>query len=231
MARITTYATLATAVQDYLALTSVGVASGNLDYLLSEAEEEMNARLRVRRMLTSSSPTVSSTGVVTLPTDFGGWKRFQIRDGVSEWDLELIAAEQTTDVTRVYTQPNGVPRVLITNGATSQILPFTNSTYTFVALYYARIPQLTAAATTNWVIANYPNVYLYGCLAAAAGFVQDMQPAQASRFDQWAKKFGHAIDRINTEDAIDLDARSNTTLTPNTALFNRGVRSNIISGE
>jgi hypothetical protein len=63
MARITTYATLATAVQTYMGnRTDVGVASGNLDYLCSEAEEEMNARLRVRRMLTTVTPTVSSAG-------------------------------------------------------------------------------------------------------------------------------------------------------------------------
>jgi hypothetical protein len=144
MARITDYTSLGTALQAYTGSTVFSTSGGNFDYMLSEAEEEMNSRLRVRRMLTSVTPTVGSTGIVTLPSDFAGWKRFQVRDGVTEWDLNLIAADQTTDVTQVYSQPNGTPRALITNGATSQILPYINGSYTFVGLYYAKIPQLTS---------------------------------------------------------------------------------------
>src|SRR4051812_12156435 len=109
MARVTDYASLATAVQAYLGgRTDVGVVSGNLDYLISEAEEEMNTQLRTRRGLTAITPTVSSAGVVTLPTDFGGWKRFQCRDGTREWDLDLVAAEVTTDYASLYNSP-GIP--------------------------------------------------------------------------------------------------------------------------
>ena len=57
MARVTDYSSLATAVQAYLGgRPDVGVASGNLDYLLMEAEEEMNTRLRTRRGLTATTP-------------------------------------------------------------------------------------------------------------------------------------------------------------------------------
>lgn len=226
MARVTTYATLATAVQDYLALTSVGVASGNLDYLCSEAEEEMNARLRVRRMLTTVTPTISSAGVVTLPTDFGGWVRFQVSDGASVWDLAIGAPEQTTEV-MPFATISGRPTTIITKGSTSQILPYTDAVYTFSALYYGRIPALTAAATTNWVITNFPNAYVYGCLMAARGYVQDDSPTFAARFDRWEKRFAHAIDRIIAEDAADYDARTHATLDADTALFRGGERSNI----
>lgn len=226
MARVADYTTLGLAVVGYMKRSDVG-SSANLDWLIQEAEEEMNARLRVRRMLTTVTPTVSSAGVVTLPTSYGGWKRFQTRDGTSEWDLDLKSAEETTEVTSLYTAPTGKPGALITNGATSQILPYTDGAYTYAGLYYSLIPALTTSATTNWVITNFPMAYLYGCLAAARGLVSDDQPVMASRFDSWARRFDRAVKRIEAADAKDLDARTNALLDPNTSLFSRRGKSNI----
>lgn len=217
MARITDYASLATGVQSYLKRGDLGVASGNLDYLIQEVEQELNARLRVRRMLTAITPTVSSAGVVTLPADYGGWKRFQVRDGSREWDLDLKNPEQLTDISALYTS-TGIPKALVT-GATSQIVPYTDGVYTFAALYYARVPTLSSTATTNWVVANFPFVYLYGCLAAAGGYATD-----DARFAKWASRFDHAVDGIEEEDAKDIDARTAALLSPNTSLFSKGSR-------
>lgn len=230
MARVTTYATLAAAVQAYLARSDVGVSAGNLDYLCSEAEEEMNARLRVRHMLTAITPTVSSAGVVTLPTGYLGWKRFTARDGSREWDLELLSAEAKPEVWDAYGSA-GVPRALITIGSTSQIWPYTDGVYTFTALHYLKIPELTSVATTNWVITNYPNAYLYGCLAAARGLIQDDQPTMASRFDLWAKRFERAIQNIKADDANALDARTHATLAPDTTMFSGDGHNNIETDE
>jgi hypothetical protein len=228
VARITTYATLATAVQAYLGRTDLGVASGNLDYLCSEAEEEMNARLRVRFMLTAITPTVSSAGVITLPTGFLGWKRFQCRDGSREWDLDLKSAEQKVDISDAYGE-EGTPEAVITVGTTSQIWRYTDGVYTFAALHYLKIPELTSSATSNWVLANYPNAYLYGCLAAARAFVHD--DTATGRFDLWAQRFSAAINRINAADAIDLDARTHATLNADTSLFHGRSGRNIATDE
>lgn len=225
MARVTNYSTLATAVQAYLGQTDVGVASGNLDYLCAEAEQEMNARLRVRRMLTAITPTVSSAGVVTLPTGFLGWKRFAARDGSSEWDLELKSAEDKARISELYGQP-GIPRALITMGATSQIWPYTDGTYTFAGLHFLKIPELSSGAATNWVMDNYPMAYVYGCLAAARGFVMD---DETGRFAMWAKRFDNVVRQIAREDRIDLDARTNVTLSPDTSLFRGGGAYNVLA--
>lgn len=227
MAGISSYSTLATALQDYLARSNVGVASGNIDYFIQETEQEMNARLRVRRMLTSVTPTVSAAGVVTLPSDFGGWKRFQVRQSGVEWDLALKSAEETTQVSDLYTS-SGTPRALITNGATSQIWPFTVSLFTYAGLYYARIPALTASATTNWVVTNFPTAYLSGCLAAAYRYMQDL-PDAMSHAASWDARFGKVIEQIKAEDSRDLDARSVTVLTPDTTMFGGSKLHNIQS--
>jgi hypothetical protein len=230
MARITTYATLATAVQAAMGnRTDIGVASGNLDQLCSEAEEEMNARLRVRRMLTTATPTVSSAGVVTLPSDWLGYKRFVARDGSSEWDLDLREAQAKPTISSAYLTA-GKPQALIT-GSTTVIWPYTDLAYTYTSVYYAMIPQLTSSATSNWVLANFPNAYLYGCLAAARGLVHDDEPTWQSRLDRWEKRFSAAINRIQAHDAHDLDARTHVEMSPDTALFSGSRFSSNITGD
>src|SRR5258706_1900285 len=154
MAAITSYTTLAPVVQSYLASAAYAVPGQSLDWYIAEAEQEMNARLRVRRMLTSVTPTVSSAGVVTLPTDYGGWKRFTTRDGTSEWDLALASAQQKPDIQPVYGAASR-PLSLVTVGLTSQIWPYTDGAYTFVGRYYGRIPNLTYPAPTNWILTNF----------------------------------------------------------------------------
>lgn len=228
MARVTNYSTLATAVQAYLSRTDVGVSSGNLDYLLAEAEQEMNAELRSRRQLTSLTPTVSSAGVVTLPSDFGGWVRFQVRDGTREWDLDLKAAEDTTRIFDLYGS-TGTPEALLMVGSTAQIWPFTDGLYSFAALYFARVPELTSSATTNWVITVFPMAYLYGCLAAARGFVKKSSPEQIALFDLWEKRFRRALKQISRESALDTDARNNVVLSPDTTLFSGGRTYNVMT--
>lgn len=223
MARITTYATLVTAAQDYLQRADTAVDAGNMDYLIGEVEEEMNTRLRVQRMLafTSSSTTlsISAAGAVTNPTDFLGWKRFVAKQGGRDWDLDLLSAEEQTPVSPLYST-DGVPRALLQSIAgLSKIWPYTNGVYTFDALYYQKIPQLVSGGSANWVITNYPSTYLYGVLAAAAGFSLDDEPSGSSREDKWLRRFKDAIKRIEREDKIAMDARKQVRLTADTTLF------------
>lgn len=222
MARITSYATLATAVQDYLARDNVGVSAGNLDYLVGEVEEELNAILRVQRMLTSVTPTISSLGVVTLPADFLGWARFVARQGDTEWDLTPAAAEEQASISPLYGTP-GRPRSIIQSiDGAGKIFPYTDGVYTFTALYYARIPQLTSGGSANWVITSYPSVYLYGCLAAAAGYSMDDDSA-------WSRKFREGIQRIQREDKMARDARKGARLKPDTPMFGSAVPYDVIA--
>lgn len=232
MAAISSYATLGSALAMYTARADMG-ATQTLDWMISEAEQEMNGRLRVRRMLTTVTPTVSSAGVVTLPSDFAGWKRFTARDGTSEWDLALASAEQKAEVQSAYAS-EGQPCALVTLGSTSQIWPYDDGVYTYVGLYYARIPALTSSASTNWVVTNFPNAYLYGCLAAAcriaAGSAQpDMVPKWVTQAEGWQRQFSGVIEHIKREDAKDLDARTHATLSPDTTLFGGRQYSNIQS--
>ena len=40
-------------------------------------------------------------------------------------------------------------------------------------LYYKSIPALTDSNTTNWLLTNYPDIYLWGCMKMAGVFTRD----------------------------------------------------------
>jgi len=219
----TTYTELVTALADYSKRTDI--TSGLCDYLITEAEEEMNARLRVRRMLTALTPTVSSSGAVTIPSDWRGWKRFVARDASQSWNLDMLDVEQQFDLDSA-TAGTGRPTAIVMDGANGQIWPYTDGTYTYRALYYATIPNLTSGAPTNWLLTRYPMAYVYGCLAALKAFVMDDE-----RIPGWVSAFNRAVERIDEEDRLEKDSRDSASLTANTTMFAGGGRGfNILGG-
>lgn len=213
------YTELVTMVQDYIHRPSI--TSGLVDYFITEAEAEMNARLRTRRQLTALTPTISSTGAVTIPDDFGGWKQFTARDGSTAWDLDILTSESQWDIDDAY-GGTGKPQAVVARGSTHQVWPYEDTTYTYRTLYYARIPNLTSGAPTNWVILNHPSCYMYGVLAASRGFIQD-----DARLGQFSALFSRAIDRVIEEEGLEKDVRSNAILRPNTSMFSGYGGSNI----
>ena len=56
-----------------------------------------------------------------------------------------------------------------------ELVPPPGDYITVEMVYYAKIPALSDAVTTNWLIAKAPDVYLYGALTHAAPFLMDDQ--------------------------------------------------------
>ena len=63
----------------------------------------------------------------------------------------------------------------------------------FELLYYAKIPSLSASATTNWLLTNHPDVYLYGALLHSAPYL-----AEDARVAVWAQMYSAAVQNVNT---------------------------------
>lgn len=219
MSKPSTYTELVTAIADYTKRTDL--TSTYADYFITEAEAEMNARLRTRRQLTALTPTVSSAGAVTIPSDWAGWKRFTCRDSSTAWDLDILDVEQQYDLDDAYTA-SGTPRAIVHQGSTFQVWPYTDGAYTFRAIYYAVVPNLTSGAPTNWLLTRHPTAYLYGCLAATKAYVRD-----DPRIATWQSMFTRAVDRIMEEDAQEKDSRTSVALVPNTVMFSGRGRPNI----
>ena len=62
-------------------------------------------------------------------------------------------------------------------------------------IYYAKIPALSDANPTNWLLTRYPDAYLYACLLEAMPYNEE-----DARMQTWATAYATAIDKIQRDD-------------------------------
>jgi hypothetical protein len=74
-----------------------------------------------------------------------------------------------------------------------ELYPTPDLTYNASLVYYACVPTLSASNTTNWLLTEAPDVYLYGSLVHSAPYLKDDARAQI-----WEVLAGQAIDKLNT---------------------------------
>jgi len=72
--------------------------------------------------------------------------------------------------------------------------PAPDSSYEVAMQYYARVPALSDAETFNWILTDYPDIYLYGALVHAAPYLADDQ-----RVSVWAALYQSAVDALNQD--------------------------------
>lgn len=81
---------------------------------------------------------------------------------------------------------NGVPMAYSVTGARATIAP--SATGVVMMTYWQRIPALTPVAPSNWLLSSHPDVYLYGALAQAEGYIEN--PDRAA---QWTALFDASV--------------------------------------
>lgn len=86
---------------------------------------------------------------------------------------------------------SGCPQAYAITGGTVMIAPLSTGTASLV--YWQRIPALSAAAPSNWLLTDHPDVYLYGALAQAEGYIEN--PERAA---QWTSLFDAAVGSLVT---------------------------------
>jgi hypothetical protein len=176
---ISTYTELQTAIENWS-------ARPDLDSIIPDfiaiAEAEFNRRLRT--IYQETRATVSITSYVgTLPTDFLSAK--SVSDQYGEMDYlpahQFTTEEDSGNTKRVYTL------------AANQIRSLSDDT-TLTVLYWAKVPAL-ASNSTNWLLTNFPDLYLYRSLQELCGYTMDAAGEQ-----KWGALADRAYQQVNTLD-------------------------------
>jgi hypothetical protein len=184
---ITTYATLKTAVADFLNrddLTSV------VPTFIALAEADMQRKVRHWRMETRSTAQLD-TQFSAIPADWVETIRFYLTSGETA-RLELLSHAELLDRKQRAGAVNGQPYYYAMTGSQFELYPVPDGVYTGELLYFAKIPALSDAATTNWLLTDSPDAYLYGALVHAAPYLKD-----DARIQVWAALYQSAIDSLN----------------------------------
>jgi hypothetical protein len=186
---ITTYAELQSAVADFLNrddLTSV------IPTFISLAEAQMQRTIRHHKMMETSTFGINSR-YTDLPTDWLQTIRLSIT-GDRTYRLELASMDDMLQLRQANADTTGRPITFTHIGEQFEVYPSPDGTYEVDFLYYKKIPALSDSNTTNWLLTDHPDVYLYGALLQAAPYLDDDQ-----RIQVWSSFHGSAVQAITQE--------------------------------
>lgn len=179
---ITNYTTLVDALGDWVdrddlatkAPTFIQFTEARLNRLLEDPEMEV---------VSTATATGSSTA---LPDDFGSMVSVSTGNGP-------LYATGPVEFATYDTAISGNPRHYAIIDGAIRFWPG-NSSAIISMVYRRRIPALTAAAPTNWLLTLAPDVYFYGCLVQAFGWDND-----DVRVAGWKDTFDEAIGELRMD--------------------------------
>jgi hypothetical protein len=187
---ITNYSELQTAVATWLHRTDL---TSVIPDLISLAEQRMDALVRSRQMdVTTTLSATGGTATVALPTDMLEMRRAMIATDPVQI-LQYLTPDQITTEYPSATTSKPVAFTII--GENMELAPTPDSDYSISLTYSARIPRLSGTNTSNWLLENNANAYLFGALCEAAPFLVNDE-----RIQVWEGKFQDAINGVNQVD-------------------------------
>ena len=151
----------------------------DLDLLVPDfirlAEEEMYnnpvQQLRIYESDTTSTLTAStSSRFLSLPTDYAEMRniRFDI-----DYDSEFLQYRTPEQLNRFDDTDKPQFYTIIGNQIEFDRVP--DSAYSVIIQYSPKVTALTSSAPTNTLLTNHSNIYLFGALAQAFIYADDME--------------------------------------------------------
>ena len=146
-----TYADLQTAVINYF---KRGDISGRVPVWIEFAEAYLFRELAIKSTATSAQVTTTG-GLITLPTDFHDVVRLTTSVNGIEYNLDYVTAPDD------YTQTGQQPKYYTIEGETFRVFPDAGDGTSFKLYYLPEIGNLSGSLTTNWLLENAEDLYLY----------------------------------------------------------------------
>lgn len=181
MSLITTYAELQTEAASILHRDDL---TEEIKRSIALCEAELQAKCKLLEFETTGNVTITS-GSGTLPSGLVGirgvyWNASTINE------LEYV----NTDAFNAMRNNTGTPEFYTVTGSTLSVSP--SDTGTAVVTYMAKFTALSNSNTSNAILSNFPDAYLYGALKHVCVHTMD-----DSGLQRYGILFNAACDRIN----------------------------------
>ena len=186
MAVITDYATLQTAVADYLAKSNLTTFIPNF---IQNAENKLYRTLNLRNEETALNISVSS-GVGAVPADFKALSFAY----VDESPVKVLTKITLEALYTKYPVRSGAetPAFIAREGANFVFGPYPKD-FTLKGLYYAKQEPLRTT-DPSWYVTNAPDVLLYGALLESEPFIREDE-----RIPVWQVFYDNAVETLREE--------------------------------
>ena len=182
-----TYAHLQSSIADFLNrsdLTSV------VPDFITLCEARIRRNLRTKD--TSIVPVTLGSGEasITIPAGVLEVVSLGLSGSALGAEVEIIAHDDLLERLRLYTTA-GTPRFASIVGSTIMFAPLPDADYPVDLEVEGPFVPLSNAAPSNWILADYPDVYLYGSLVESAPYLKD-----DARVRVWDTRFRGALEEL-----------------------------------
>lgn len=185
---LSTYAELQTSIGSFLNRTDL--ASAAVDFI-ALAEAQLNRDIKHWRMEKRATASIDGR-FSAVPSDFVSPVRFQV--GTTDAPMDPISIQDMHDRRAANNDNAGTPCYYALAGDEFEFLPTPTSALTATLLYRASIPALSDSNTSNWVLENAPDVYLYGALIHSAPYL-----VEDARVATWGALYSQALSQLNRQ--------------------------------
>lgn len=164
-----TYANLKAEIALFMARTDL---TSEIDTFIDLFEAWANRNLRVRQM--EAEATATAAEYIALPTDYLELRDIQVQSSPRR-QLQYVTPEYADLVDSDGTA--GDPSYYTIIGNQFRLVPPPSGSDSVRIGYWQRIPALSGSATTNWLLTEWPDAYLWGSVMQARAYLPDEQRA------------------------------------------------------
>lgn len=166
---ITNYGELKSTMSDFLNRSDV---DSIIPTFIDFAESEFNRTLRVRQMVFRAEAPID-TRFSAVPADFLEAKDLVVVTGTPVTPLQFVTQQELAQIRNEEITTAGKPKYFSVVGDEFEVVPTPDAVYSVEMSYYAKIPALTSDSQTNWLLTDYPDLYLYTALSHSAPYLRD----------------------------------------------------------
>jgi hypothetical protein len=183
------YSELKTNIANYLNRSDL---TGQLDMFIDNVEGELNRRVRTKEMIKRATATADAQ-YLSLPTDW--LEGINVEIASNNFSPLFQQSVESLDVYRKsINNATGQPVYYAFVDSTIELAPTPDSSYTLQLTYYSKVDALSDSNTSNFVLANHPDVYLYGALKHASIYLME-----DDRVAMFSALFEKALEEIKME--------------------------------
>ena len=171
---LSNYTELKSSVANYLNRNDL---TSSIHDFITLTEGKLNRDLRIRAsVVRAETTTTANTAFYNLPSDIIELKNITRDTSNASYALSYMSLESASREYGGFS--SGTPRAYSRVGDTIKLLPTPDSTYTIGINYYKKLTALSDSNTTNTILENYPDLYLFGSCFEGALFLNDTEQSQ-----------------------------------------------------
>lgn len=168
VAQVTTYQELQDHVADLLIRSDLTTP---MTTFIQMAEQRLNRDERVKKLVNRGDFTVSADGTA-MPSDILSIESWYHDGPTYRGPIEITSADNLGHLKRLYGD-TGAPAFAAIIAGTALYAPEPDGTYTTKLVYWRKVDALSASNTSNWLLADHADIYVYATLAEAAPYLKD----------------------------------------------------------